>query len=95
MAKKEAQKNIVIPLASVGGGSGVIAFLIWLVSQFGQVEANSAELISGKQDHKVINAQISALQVDMAETRTRSSEQHKETLRRFDDLAQMIRDIKE
>ena len=94
MTKKDAQNKIVIPLAGVGGGSGLLALVIWLITQFGQVDANAESLVNNGKQHQVIAAQITALQVGLAETKTRSEAQHKETLRRFDELKQMIRDIK-
>lgn len=94
MTKQEKQKNIVIPLASLGGGGGIIALVVWVVTQFGQIDANAQGLKKNCLEHKSITVQVTALQVGLAETKTRSEAQHKETLRRFDELAQMIRDIK-
>ena len=94
MTKQEKQKNIVIPLASLGGGGGVLALVVWAVAQFGQIDANAASLKKNCLEHETIKAQVTALKVGLAETETRSEAQHKETLRRFDELATMIRDIK-
>ena len=99
---KQKQKNM---LASVGGGGGVLALIVWLVAQFGQADATAEGLkrqtdiysratIENARDHKDIQDQITVIEVEFAETKTRSETQHEETLRRFDELVQMIRDIK-